>query len=139
MKIDGKCHCGFIAYEAEIDAGKVMVCHCTDCQTLSGSAYRTVVFAEDSSFKLLGGEPRTYIKTADSGNRRAQTFCPECGSPIYAASVGATSMGDGPKKLGIRVGTIRQRAELRPTTQYWCGSALDWVGDVGSLRKVGAE
>ncbi len=134
MKIDGKCHCGFISYEAEIDAGKVMVCHCSDCQVLSGSAYRTVVFAGESSFKLLGGEPRTYIKTADSGNRRALTFCPECGSPIYA-----TSIGEGPKKLGIRVGTIRQRAELRPTTQYWCGSALDWVEDLGSLRRIGAE
>ncbi len=134
MKIDGKCHCGFIAYEAEIDPGDVIVCHCSDCQTLSGSAYRTVVFADDSSFRLLGGEPRTYIKTADSGRKRAQTFCPECGSPIYA-----TSIGDGPKKLGIRVGTIRQRAELRPAMQHWCDSALDWVEDVGSLRKVGAE
>ncbi len=134
MKIDGKCHCGFISYEAEIDPGNVMVCHCSDCQVLSGAPYRTIAFAEDSSFRMLGGEPKAYIKTAASGRKRAQTFCPECGSPIYAMSI-----GDGPKKLGIRVGTIRQRAELRPTTQYWCGSALDWVEDLGSLRRIGAE
>lgn len=36
MKIDGGCHCGAITYEAEIDPNSVAVCHCTDCQTLSG-------------------------------------------------------------------------------------------------------
>jgi hypothetical protein len=44
MKIDGRCHCGYITYQAEIDPEKVMICHCTDCQTLSGSAFRTVAF-----------------------------------------------------------------------------------------------
>jgi hypothetical protein len=39
MKIDGRCHCGYITYEAEIDPEKVMICHCADCQTLSGSAF----------------------------------------------------------------------------------------------------
>src|SRR5262245_4627881 len=38
MKVDGRCHCGYITYEAEIDPEKVMICHCTDCQTLTGSA-----------------------------------------------------------------------------------------------------
>ena len=43
MKIDGGCHCGFITYEGEADPDKAAICHCTDCQTLSGSAFRTVV------------------------------------------------------------------------------------------------
>jgi hypothetical protein len=37
MKIDGRCHGGYITYEAEIDPEKVMICHCADCQDLSGS------------------------------------------------------------------------------------------------------
>ena len=40
MKIDGGCHCGNIAYRAEVDPGMVGICHCTDCQTLTGSAFR---------------------------------------------------------------------------------------------------
>jgi hypothetical protein len=40
MKVDGHCHCGQIRYEAEIDADKVNICHCTDCQTLAGTSYR---------------------------------------------------------------------------------------------------
>lgn len=71
MKIDGACLCGAITYEAEIDPAGVRLCHCTDCQTLSGSAYRVVVSALDGSFKLLSGQPQIYVKTAESGAKRA--------------------------------------------------------------------
>src|ERR1700730_6936527 len=40
MKIDGRCHCGEITFEAEVDPDALHICHCTDCQTLSGSAFR---------------------------------------------------------------------------------------------------
>ena len=40
IHIDGKCHCGQITFEAEIDPETVSVCHCTDCQTLTGSPFR---------------------------------------------------------------------------------------------------
>ena len=36
MKIDGGCHCGFITYEAEADPEQTTICHCTDCQMLTG-------------------------------------------------------------------------------------------------------
>ncbi|WP_208021386.1 GFA family protein [Paracoccus versutus] len=40
MKVDGRCHCGHATYQAEIDPGRVSICHCTDCQQLAGSAFR---------------------------------------------------------------------------------------------------
>ena len=131
MKIDGRCHCGYITYEAEVDPDSVAICHCTDCQTLTGSAFRVVVPAASDRFKLLTGKPKTYIKTAESGAKRPQAFCPECGTSIYSASV-----GEGPQTLMVRVGTIRQRAQLRPTAQYWCRSAQDWVTDLASISQI---
>ena len=41
MKVHGQCHCGAIAYEAEVEVGTINVCHCLDCQTLTGSAFRS--------------------------------------------------------------------------------------------------
>jgi hypothetical protein len=131
MKIDGACHCKYITYRAEIDPDMVLICHCTDCQTLSGTAYRSVAFAKDGSFELLSGTLKTYIKIAASGNQRAQTFCPECGSPIFAATP-----GDNPKNVGIRIGTCRQREALRPSARYWCGSAQAWSEDISTLPVV---
>src|SRR5215472_3856904 len=131
MKIDGRCHCGYITYEAEIDPEKVMICHCTDCQTLSGSAFRTVAFSREDTFKLLSGELKIYVKTGESGTKRAQAFCPECGTPIYSSTA-----GEGPKVHSIRVGTARQRDELIPKVQLWFRSAQHWVTDLGALRKI---
>ena len=50
MKIDGGCHCGALTYEAEIDPESMTICHCTDCQKMSGSAFRTVVRADEDNF-----------------------------------------------------------------------------------------
>ena len=38
MKIDGACHCEAIAFEADVNPESVVICHCTDCQTMSGTA-----------------------------------------------------------------------------------------------------
>jgi hypothetical protein len=63
MKVDGQCHCGQIRYEAEIDPDNVSVCHCTDCQTLTGTAYRVSAPAPAASLVFLTGAPKIYIKT----------------------------------------------------------------------------
>jgi hypothetical protein len=131
MHIDGGCHCGKIRYEADIDPEKVLVCHCTDCQVLSGTAFRTVVFVPEAEFTLLDGSLKTYVKTADSGNKRAMMFCPDCGTQIYATSP------DGDNRLlGLRVGTARQRGELPPGKQVWCRSELDWLADLGAVERA---
>ncbi len=131
MHIDGGCHCGAIRYEADVDPEETIICHCTDCQALSGSAYRTVNFVPEEQFTLVAGDLKMYVKTADSGNRRAMMFCPDCGTQIYATSVD----GDA-GVLGLRVGTARQRADLRPRKQCWCRSALDWTSDLSGVERV---
>ena len=120
MKIDGGCFCGNITFEADIDPEKVMICHCTDCQSITGSAFRVNVPVAKEHITFHGGQPKKMVKTAESGNKRAQAFCPECGSPLY----GAAPVADPPSFL-LRVGAIRQRAQLRPKVQVWCCSALD--------------
>lgn len=88
----------------------------------------------DSDWRTLAGEPKTYVRTAESGATSHQLFCPECASPLYS-----TSIGDGPKFFNLRVGTARQRAELRPKTQYWCRSAQAWVADLGPAKKFDTQ
>lgn len=123
MQVDGSCHCGAIAFEAEIDPARVRICHCTDCQQLSGTAFRVVAPCEESDFRLLRGQPRIYVKIAQSGSRRQQAFCADCGSPIYATSDEAP----GSRRFGIRVGVLAQRRELDPRRQFWFRSALPWL------------
>ncbi len=129
MRIDGGCHCGAITYEAEVDPETTSICHCVDCQKLTGTAFRVTVPAPEDRFRITSGEPKLYIKkTADSGAPRAQAFCADCGSHLYA-----TSVGDGPKVYGIRVGTTRQREELAPRKQSWHRSKLHWLPEIEGL------
>lgn len=130
MKIDGACHCGKIAYEADVDPALVNICHCTDCQILTGSAYRVTVLSRKGAFRLLRGNPRVYLKTAESGAKRRHGFCPDCGTPLYA-----TADEPDPQVYGIRVGTVRQRAVLRPSHMGWCRSAQDWVLNIEALQR----
>ncbi len=88
MKIDGRCHCGYVCSEAEADPETTTICNCTDCQTMSGAPLRAVIITQPGTFVLLSGKPTEYRKTADSGNVRLQAFCPKCGTAIYAASTG---------------------------------------------------
>jgi hypothetical protein len=129
VKVDGACHCGRIRFEAEVDPSTVVICHCTDCQTLSGSAFRTVVPTIDGSFRLLSGVPKIYVKTAESGNRREQTFCADCGSPIYSAPPGG-----GARVVSLRVGTLHQRDQMIPGDQYWFRSARSWLNTLPTCK-----
>ena len=127
MRIEGRCHCGAIEYEAEVDPQKATICHCGDCQTLSGAPFRASVPAKAGDFLIVKGQPRVYIKVAESGNRRGQGFCADCGSPLYATSV------DNPQVYNLRLGAIKQRGQIPALRQIWCESALGWAQDVRGL------
>ena len=131
MKIDGACHCGFITIAGEADPEKVTICHCTDCQTSTGTAFRISVPVAGATFKMTG-QPATYLKTtADSGKPRLQAFCPRCGSPIYS-----TSPGEGTQaSYMVRVGILRQRQQFLPKKQNWVRSALPWLGGLAAVHK----
>ncbi|MFI4888915.1 MAG: GFA family protein [Steroidobacterales bacterium] len=133
MKVEGQCHCGQLSFEAEIDPNATRICHCTDCQTMTGSAYRVNVTAPAATFILKTGQPKICVKIADSGARRAHAFCPDCGTQIYSAAA------LDPPTYALRVGTLKQRAELRPNTQIWFRSALPWVMDLRDVRQTARQ
>ena len=68
MRIEGGCHCGFIKYEGDADPEKTAICHCTDCQTLSGSAFRTVVPVGERQFPNVRGRADDLYQ--DRGERK---------------------------------------------------------------------
>jgi hypothetical protein len=131
MKVEGACHCGYITIEGEADPDKTQVCHCTDCQTGTGSAFRVSVPIPGATFRM-SGTPTSYLKTtADSGKPRLQAFCPRCGSPIYSTTPGE---GQQPSYM-VRVGILRQRKEFVPRRQNWFRSALPWLPQLGAIER----
>jgi hypothetical protein len=131
MKIDGQCSCGAIKIEGEADPEKTQICHCTDCQTSTGTAFRVSIPVPGATFKMTG-QPNIYVKTtADSGKPRVQAFCGTCASPIYS-----TTPGEGVQpSYTVRVGILRQRDQLTPRRQIWWRSARPWVTGLDAVPK----
>jgi hypothetical protein len=87
------------------------------------------------TFFLKSGTPKIYVKTAESGNKRAHAFCPDCGTPIYAAAPGPN-----PSTVGLRVGGINQRRQFSPPIrQGWCRSALHWSMDLTGVERADGQ
>lgn len=131
MKVQGQCHCGAIRYEAEVQPGSMRICHCLDCQVMSGSAFRTNIAAAAETFRLLQGQPRHYVRTAASGARRASGFCAECGTQLYATEP------DTPQRYSLRVGTLAQRDQLgRPQAQIWSCRRVGWMPELEGVTEI---
>jgi hypothetical protein len=83
---------------------------------------------DPASFRLTGGELRTWSKVADSGASRDLAFCPTCGTAVYGAPAeGASGF------MSLRVGALAQRAELAPVAQVWCRSKRAWTESLDQL------
>ena len=129
MKIDGECHCGAVTYEAQVNPDLVVICHCTDCQTISGAPYRVNVPVLVERFNLRGA-PQVYVKTGGSGDSVSTAFCGRCGAALYS------SKGETPRYVNLRVGSVAQRAQLAPRSQGFCGSAMPWAMDIREVRRI---
>ncbi|NKC02172.1 MAG: GFA family protein [Pseudomonadales bacterium] len=130
MKVDGCCHCGAVTYDAEISPDQVVICHCTDCQTFSSAPYRVSVFGVTPDNVRIAGAPKTYVKTGGSGKKVTVAFCGDCGTALYSTK-GATN-----SPLNLRVGAIKQRAQLIPKMQGFCGSAMTWAMNIDGIHRV---
>ena len=132
MRVEGSCHCGYVTFAAEIEPDTAAICHCTDCQTISGSAFRTAVRTREGTFALRSGAPTLYVKTsAESGTHREHAFCPRCGTSIYATSIGLE-----PRAHSLRFGTLKQRDAIAPKRQIWTRSHAAWLDGLGAVPAI---
>ncbi|MEL6217605.1 MAG: GFA family protein [Pseudomonadota bacterium] len=130
MRVDGQCHCGRIAYVAEVDPEQVYLCHCEDCQSISGGAGRWAASVAVSDFRLIRGETRAYVKRSAAGTESHQHFCAHCASPIYSTAPHK------PEMVRLRVGTANQRGDLPPRAEVWVRSAQPWALTARDTKKL---
>ena len=122
IQINGECHCGKIEIKATVKLSEVRACHCTDCQKMSGAPLRAIAVAPADKIKITG-IPKEYIKIGDSGNKRIQAFCPDCGTQLFAADMKR-------RLYNLRTGFLEQKNELKPKTHVFTHSSMTWVKEI---------
>ncbi len=119
----GGCQCGAIKYEIAADPIMTYACHCTICQTQSGSAFGMAAVFDGGALKLTGIEPAHFVRPGHGRKFRCY-FCPECGTRLYHQWF--TEEGDYPF-LSIKPGTLTDTSWLRPGCHVWTRHAQPWI------------
>jgi hypothetical protein len=120
MKLEGGCLCGKVRYSGEAEPIFAGVCHCTNCQKGSGSAFNAVVAVPKPALSLTG-MVSTYEGKGDTGAATYKSFCPDCGSPVAEE---AAIMAD---IVMIPIGTLDDPSVVQPAMQIYCDSAQPWA------------
>jgi hypothetical protein len=115
----GRCLCGAVHYRVTADPVAVRICWCRDCQHIAANGTVNAIVPTDAL--LVDGIVQEYANIADSGNRLARRFCPQCGTQLFANSSAR------PQFTVVRAGTLDDPSSVRPDTNIWAGSAPAWA------------
>jgi hypothetical protein len=117
---EGGCLCGQVRYRVEAEPLASVACHCRDCQYASGGAEANGVVVPRAGFTLLSGKEQVYRSKADSGTEVWRSFCPVCGTPLFAGN------GAHPEIMVIKVGTMADPSLFKRQVHVWMSSAPPW-------------
>lgn len=116
----GRCSCDSINYEIKGEPLFTHACHCTLCQRRSGSAFGLSMLIETSLFRLTKGETVSVEISADSGNKKYNHFCDQCGTVLF---------GNSPVLPGLtilRPGTLDDTSQVMVQAHIWVKSRQPW-------------
>jgi hypothetical protein len=100
----------------------VHCCHCTSCQTETGTAFALNALVEAERVELLAGEPELVVTPSESGKGQTIWRCPDCRVALWSTYGGA-----GEAIRFVRVGTLDAPAECPPDIHIYTRSKLPWV------------
>ena len=113
--VSGGCLCGALRFTATGQPYRTGICHCMDCRKNHGALFHASAIFPDTAVTITG-EVRTY---------RDRSFCPTCGSPVYA------QFGD---EIGINLGALDDPSVFLPTYELWTIRREGWLPEFTGMR-----
>jgi len=122
LTLNGKCLCGSVQYSCEAEPIVTAICHCTNCQRQTGTAFSMTVIVPKESFVFDKKDTLVeYQDESEGGKAVTREFCKNCGSPVRSL------ISIAPDLCLIKAGTIDDKSQLKPNKQVWCRSAQPWL------------
>lgn len=116
----GSCECNSVRYQFSGEPLTCYACHCTDCQTASGSAFGLSMIVNDKDVKITEGEADT--TTLDLNGIEVQKLsCAQCGTAFLF------SADEYPGIAALKPGTFDDTSWFTPIAHLWVRSAQPWI------------
>lgn len=119
--LQGQCQCGAVHYRVQGTAQTLFVCHCTECQRQSASAFGMALWVQDAQLELSGAPLQEWVRTTPSGQQMACRFCPTCGTRLFHQMLRPGAL------LSLKPGTLHDTSALHPVAHIWTASKQPWV------------
>lgn len=120
MKLTGGCYCGKIRYEAKGEPVLRGLCHCRECQYISGGAANVALGMPLSGFHYTKGEPKVFER-ADLEQPVKRQFCPDCGTSLASLPPALADI------IVLKVGTLDDPADYgTPDIAMYCIEKQDF-------------
>ena len=114
MPLAGGCQCGAVRYRVTGDPIVFYLCHCSECQRHTSSAFGESLRIHASDLEIEG-PLKTVTRVAESGRVREGHFCAECGVRLYHGTAGA-------EQVNIKAETLDDTSWLIPAGHIWVRS-----------------
>jgi hypothetical protein len=114
------CLCGGLTATVSAPPQMTHACACLDCQRGTGSAFSySGFFAEDAV--NIGGQARSYRRTADVGRWQEINFCLTCGVCLFFRLEAL------PGLVGVSVGCFADPGFEKPEKLFWASRRHHWL------------
>ncbi len=114
LPITGGCQCGAVRYRITGKPVTFYLCHCSECQRHTSSAFGESLRLKRGDLEIEG-EVKLTTRVSEAGTLREGWFCPDCGVRIWHGSKGSAL-------VNIKAGTLDDTSWLVPAGHIWVRS-----------------
>jgi hypothetical protein len=118
-RISGECLCGTVKFSVNEDFDNFYLCHCKQCQQITGSAFAANILTSLDNITWICGTTRiTTFRHPDRDFSKA--FCDKCGSGLPYPNKTNTA-------LVIPAGCLKGPIKIKPEARVFAEESPNWL------------
>lgn len=117
----GACICGSVRYRIAAEPIALFACHCSDCQTITGSGYVLALRVPYNGVTVTQSKAVAYERTESEGRTRIIHRCPNCLTILWS------ERPDTKEYITVYAGTLENSPALQPIAHIWTRDAQRWL------------
>ena len=119
--IAGNCLCGRVTFKVNDEFSMFHLCHCTQCQKITGSAFASNIFTRPDNIEWVKGIELA-VRYDDPERHFTKVFCSKCGS-------GLPFLTQSGKYIIVPAGSLSEQPEIRPQDNIFWSEHIAWLDD----------